>query len=194
MSLHINNNYAKKRGIGKKLLLTIRAVMLEEHVDLVTGDFKGAAWRQSNSNNPQPTSIIADTDFPMPPGPTPLCVPGAVPGEWTDVCGFVNHPNSDDTWRIRLPLEKPLAFVKGIRGATTKNSYIWTLSAVDMLTSHEEITFNVSSSRKGPAPSRLPKKMVGTTMKVTIHFHPCHPYQSSCFHEQRVRRVKDITS
>ena len=79
MSLHINNNYAKKRGIGKKLLLTIRAVMLEEHVDLVTGDFKGAAWRQSNSNNPQPTSIIeeafADTDFPMPPCPTPLCGP-----------------------------------------------------------------------------------------------------------------------
>ena len=31
MSLHINNNYAKKHGIGKKLLLTIRAVMLEEH-------------------------------------------------------------------------------------------------------------------------------------------------------------------
>ena len=27
MSLHINNNYAKKRGIGKKLLLTIRAIM-----------------------------------------------------------------------------------------------------------------------------------------------------------------------
>ena len=28
-SLHINNNYAKKRGIGKKLLLTMRAVMLD---------------------------------------------------------------------------------------------------------------------------------------------------------------------
>ena len=39
MSLHINNNYAKKRGIEKKLLLTIRAIMLEEHVDLVAGDF-----------------------------------------------------------------------------------------------------------------------------------------------------------
>ena len=44
MSLHINNNSAEKRGIGKKLLLTIRAVMLEEHVDLVAGDFNGAAW------------------------------------------------------------------------------------------------------------------------------------------------------
>ena len=38
MSLHINkNNYAKKRFIGKKLPLTIRAVMIEEHVDLVAG-------------------------------------------------------------------------------------------------------------------------------------------------------------
>ena len=42
MSLNINNNDAKKRGIGKKLILTIRAVMLEEHVDLVAGVFNGA--------------------------------------------------------------------------------------------------------------------------------------------------------
>ena len=45
MSLHINNNYAKKRGIDKKLLLTIRAVMLDEHVDFAAGHFNGAAHR-----------------------------------------------------------------------------------------------------------------------------------------------------
>ena len=50
MSLHTNNNYAKKRGIGKKLLLTIRAVILEERVDLVAGDFNGAAWRRQCGN------------------------------------------------------------------------------------------------------------------------------------------------
>ena len=44
MSLHINDNYGKKRGIGKKLLLSIRAVMLDEQKDLVAGDFKEAAW------------------------------------------------------------------------------------------------------------------------------------------------------
>ena len=44
MSLHINNHYAKKRGIGKKLILTIRTVMLHEHVDKVADDFNGAAW------------------------------------------------------------------------------------------------------------------------------------------------------
>ena len=70
MSLHINNNCAKKRGIGKKLLLTIRAIMQEEYVDLVAGDFNGAAWRQSSRKNPQPTGTLegafVETDFPMP--------------------------------------------------------------------------------------------------------------------------------
>ena len=63
MSLHMSNVNAKKRGIGKKLLLTIRAVMLEEHVDSVAGDFNGAAWRRAtaapvvsvSSKKPSPT-------------------------------------------------------------------------------------------------------------------------------------------
>ena len=53
-----------------------------------------------NGNNPRPTSILeeafADTDFPMPPGRTPLWSPGAVPSEWTDDCGYVKLPNSYD--------------------------------------------------------------------------------------------------
>ena len=76
MSLHINDNYVKKRGFGKKLLFTIRAIMQDEHVKLVACDFNGAAWRQTSRNNPHPTitheEAFADTDFPMPPGPTPL--------------------------------------------------------------------------------------------------------------------------
>ena len=46
--------------------------MPEEHVDLVAGDFKGAAWRRPCGNDRKRTSIIeeafADTDLPMPPG------------------------------------------------------------------------------------------------------------------------------
>ena len=125
MSLHINNINAKKRGIGKKFLLTIRAIMQDEHVDLVAGEFNGAAWRQSSGNSPQPTSTLeeafADTDFPMPPGNTPLCGPGGVPGEWSDVCCFINTPE----------------IVLEIRVATTKCGYTWTSSATDMLTCHE---------------------------------------------------------
>ena len=75
MSLHINNQFAKKRGIGKKLLLAIRAVMLKEHVDLVAS-FNSAAWRRTCGNHRKLISILeeafADTDLPMPPCPTPL--------------------------------------------------------------------------------------------------------------------------
>ena len=77
--------------------------MLEEHVDLFAGDFNGAAWRRSNGNTRQPTSIIeeafADTDLPMPPGPTPLWGPGAIPGRWIDVCGFIKPPDSCENGR-----------------------------------------------------------------------------------------------
>ena len=74
MSLHINNNCAKKRGIVKKLLLPIRAVMPKEHVDLVARDFNGAAWRRQCGNGRLSTieEAFAVTDLPMPPGPTPL--------------------------------------------------------------------------------------------------------------------------
>ena len=58
MSLHINNNFAKKCDIGKKLLLTIRAILQDERVDLVACDFNGAAWRQSSGNSPQLTSTL----------------------------------------------------------------------------------------------------------------------------------------
>ena len=64
VSLHINNNYAKKRGYS--LLFAI--LVLEERVDLVVaGDFIGAAWRRAASANT--VSIIeeafADCDMPQ---------------------------------------------------------------------------------------------------------------------------------
>ena len=103
ISLHIRVSYAKKRDIGKKLLLTIRAVMLDEKVDLVAGDFHGAAWRRTTSAST--LSIIAEAfvhcDLPLPPGPTPLWGPGAVPSTWSDVCGFIQHPDSNERWRVR---------------------------------------------------------------------------------------------
>ena len=50
VSLHINNQYAKKRGIGTNLLLAVRTVMHQEQVDMVAGDFNGAAWRRQSGN------------------------------------------------------------------------------------------------------------------------------------------------
>ena len=79
LCLHINNSFAMKRGIGRKLLLSFRAVMVAEHVDLVAGDFNGAAKRKTTSSTS--FSIIeeafADCDLPRPPGHSPLWGPGA---------------------------------------------------------------------------------------------------------------------
>ena len=67
----------------------------------MAGDFNGAAWRRDNSNH---ISIIeeafADCALPMPPGPTPLWGPGAVPGKWADVGGFLKPPDSDGRWKV----------------------------------------------------------------------------------------------
>ena len=41
VSLHISNIYAKKKGIAKKLILTLRAIMISQEVDLVAGDLNG---------------------------------------------------------------------------------------------------------------------------------------------------------
>ena len=43
LSLHISNIYAKKRGIAKKLILTIRAIMIGQQIDVVAGDFNATA-------------------------------------------------------------------------------------------------------------------------------------------------------
>ena len=56
---------------------------------------------QTNNGN---LSIIeeafADSDLPMPPDPPPLWGPEAVPGTWSDVCGFLKSPNSYECWKV----------------------------------------------------------------------------------------------
>ena len=51
ISLHISNIYAKKKGIAKKLILTLRAIMISQEVDLVAGDFNGTEWRYRSKDN-----------------------------------------------------------------------------------------------------------------------------------------------
>ena len=51
LSLHINNVFAKKRGIAKKIIQAVRALMISQHIDLIAGDFNGAAWRCRSRDN-----------------------------------------------------------------------------------------------------------------------------------------------
>ena len=69
----------QKNGVlQKKVIPTIRAVMLGEHVDLVAG-----------------------CALPTPPGPAPLWEPGSIPGCWADVLRV------PDTARVRPAMESP---------------------------------------------------------------------------------------
>ena len=79
MSSHINNQFAKKRGIGKKLLLTVRTVMLEEHTVP-----PGAAHAAVTDDSPallKKLSLVRT--YWCQPGPTPL---------WDQVEYRVNGP------------------------------------------------------------------------------------------------------
>ena len=93
----------QRRGIAKKILLTIRAIMIGEHVDLVAAGFNGTAWRCSNRNNIRTIEeSFADCALPTLPGPTLLWGPGSIPNNWADVCGFLTPPESDRYCKIRL--------------------------------------------------------------------------------------------
>ena len=88
----------------KDFLLTVRTVILQEHAEMVAGDVKGAAWRQSSSE-PRPITIIEETfvntSLRVPPGPTPLWGPEGVPGEWSDVRGSLKPPGSERERQVR---------------------------------------------------------------------------------------------
>ena len=83
MSCHFNNNYAKTRGIAKNVLFAVRTVMHQEQVDMVAGDFNGAAWRRKCGKDQRRNSTIeeafANTNLPIPHGPSPLWRPSGFP-------------------------------------------------------------------------------------------------------------------
>ena len=103
LSLHISNIYAKQKGIAKKLILTLRAIMISQQVDLVAGDFNGTPWRsRSRDNLSTIDEAFTDCALPLLPGPTPLWRRGSIPDNWADVCGFLKPPGSDRFWKVRM--------------------------------------------------------------------------------------------
>ena len=92
-----------KRCMSKKLILTIRAIMIGHQIDLVAGDFNGTAWRCSNKDNISTIDeAFADCALPTSPGPTSLWRPGSIPNNLADVCGFLKPPDSDRYWKVRM--------------------------------------------------------------------------------------------
>ena len=91
----------RKKGIAKKIIQTIRALMVSQDIDLVAGDFNGTAWRcLSRDNVSTIDEVFSDCALPTPPGPTPLWGPGSIPNNWADVCGFLKLPGSQRFWKV----------------------------------------------------------------------------------------------
>ena len=139
LSLQISNIYAKKRGIAKKLILTIRAIMVGQQIHVVAGDFNGTAWRCSNRDNISTLDeAFADCALPTPPGPTPLWGLGSIPNNWADVCGFLKAPGSDRFWKVRMHggfLAKLLAYVQPIKVAIMRHGSTW-ISSIGAALNH----------------------------------------------------------
>ena len=70
LSLLICNIYAKNKSIAKKLILTLRAIMISRKVDLVARDLNGTALRcRSRDNLSTIDEAFMDSILPTPPAP-----------------------------------------------------------------------------------------------------------------------------
>ena len=58
------------------MLLAVRAIMWQEKVDMVAGDFNGASWRRKPGLQQQLDITLEETfknaNLPVPPSPSPL--------------------------------------------------------------------------------------------------------------------------
>ena len=73
---------------------------------MVAGDPNGAARRRQSGSDPRSICSVegafVNANLPFPPGSSPLWRPGGVPGEWSDVCGFLKPPGSENEWQVRM--------------------------------------------------------------------------------------------
>ena len=134
LSLHISKIYVQKKGIAKKLILTLRALMISQEVDLVAGDFNGTAWwYRSKDNLSTIHEACTDSILPTPPGRTLLWGPGSIPDNWADVCGFLKPPGSQRFWKVNKHgafsiSRKTLGLRPNDQSCHHETGFIWTSS------------------------------------------------------------------
>ena len=115
----------------------------------------------------------------MPPDPTPLWGPGAVPGEWADECG--SSQASRLLWKmqstvsmVHSPFPTMLrASAQGIKAAIMRCGCTWPSLTITVTTNSEKGMSNGFSSRKDlllTSPARKEAKQVRT--KATVRFRP----------------------
>ena len=187
MSLHINNQFAKKRGIEKKLLLAIPAVMLEEHVILAAGTSTvrlAPSMRQRSTTHQYYGRGLrrygpADATWPH------TVVGGQVRCQANGLmyAGFLKPPDPplksgkyDDTVRF-LFSTVPWVFVKRIEAATMRCGCILHLLTLVVITHRG--TNMISAYLKASSSSyelNKGRSKSHTKNKATIRTHQNHPY------------------
>ena len=106
--------------------------MISQNIDLVAGDFNGAAWRcRSRDNLSTVDEVFSDCALPSPPGPTPLWGAGSIPNNWADVRGFLKLPAPSDSGKLvsmvhSLYLGKLSVYVPATKAAIMRRSFICT--------------------------------------------------------------------
>ena len=103
LSLH----FAKKRGIAKKIIQTIHALMIFQNIDLVAGNFNGTAWRcRSRDNISTIEEVCSDCALPTPPGSHTFVGTRIHPEQLGGFLRFSQAPRlsmfleSEQTWRL----------------------------------------------------------------------------------------------
>ena len=114
LSLHINNVFAKKRGIAKNIIQTVRALLICQNIDSVAGDFNGAAWRcRSRVNISTIDEVFSDCAVPT-------------PNNWADVCGFPGLSGKLVSMVLSLYLDKLSVYVPVTKAAIMRRGFICT--------------------------------------------------------------------
>ena len=127
-SQHISNIYAKRKGIAKNLILTLRAIMSSLEVDLVAGDFNGTAWRCGSRDNLSTVDeAFTDCALPAPPGLPPLWRPGSIPANWADISGFLKPSGSvNKHGAFSIPCNTKHGFISRLEQYLVQKRRIWT--------------------------------------------------------------------
>ena len=157
--------------------------MHEVHVDLVAGDFNGAAWRRPCDNDRKPISIIeeafADTNLPMLPdcGAQVQCqANGRTYADFSSHRTPMKSGKYDYTVRLLFPM-LPWIFVKKIKAVTMKYGCILHLLTLAGTTHRGINRISVYTSKKDPMCTNATKEETRyTDNKATIRTRHNHPY------------------